>query len=324
MRYLITGVSGFVGGHYLKYLSTKRAKPRIIGIDGNEPKWDFLANSFRKNIEFHKRSLLNRNFVFALIKKFKPDYIVNLASYSSVDYSWKHPAECFVNNTTIFLNLVEAVRKAKIKTKILSVGSSEEYGIVETRNIPLTEKTPLNPTNPYAVARVSQEQISRIYVAAFKIPIICTRSFNHIGPRQRDIFAVSSFAKQIIKSKKGKIKKIVCGNLDVIRDFIDVRDVIKAYDLLLQKGRTGEVYNVCSGEGHKLSEVLGMLQEIANTNIPVKGKAELMRPVDNPVIVGSSGKLKKDTGFRQEFDLFRSLTDILEYWQSVLATKLTR
>ena len=315
MKYLITGISGFVGGHYLEYLSEKHPDAQICGTDLETPKFNFLRSSFKKKITVKCGSLLDKKFVQNLIETEKPEYIINLASYSSVAYSWKNPAKCFNNNTNIFLNIAEAVRKTGIKTKILSVGSSEEYGIVTKEQTPLTEDTVLNPANPYAVARVSQEHISKIYAKGFHIPIICTRSFNHIGPRQKDIFVISAFAKQVAQAKKKKRKEIICGDLDIIRDFIDVRDVVEAYDLLLKKGRSGEVYNVCSGEGHRLSEILAMLQKKADTDIPVKKDPDLIRPIDNPVIIGSGEKIKKHTGFRKKYSLPGSLGDMLKYWK---------
>ena len=316
MIYLITGVAGFVGGHYLEYLFAERPDAFIAGTDIEEPQLDFLKSPSRRKLKFYRGSLLDRDWVPDLIKKTRPDYIVNLASYSSVAYSWENPVTCFVNNTNIFLNLIEAARKAKLEAKILSVGSSEEYGIAEAKDLPLTEKSPLNPVNPYAVARVAEEDLSKVYSAGYGMRIIRTRSFNHIGPRQKDIFAVSSFARQVAEAAKGKRDRIVCGNLDVVRDFIDVRDVIRAYDLLLEKGALGGVYNVSSGEGHKLSEILEMLRGKAHTDVPVKTEQSLMRPVENPMVIGSSKKLQKHVGFKRKYDLSRSLDDILEYWKS--------
>ena len=305
-KYLITGVSGFVGGHYLEYLIAKKPDVHISGIDISSPGFD---------IEFYQGSLLDRDWVRALIEKLKPDCVVNLASYSSVAYSWEHPIECFTNNTNIFLNIIEAVRKAELRPRVLSVGSSEEYGIVKKKDIPLTERASLNPINPYAIARVGQEYLSKIYAQSHGIPVICTRSFNHIGPRQKDTFVVSSLAKQVVEAKNKKRSKIVAGDLGIVRDFTDVRDVVRAYDLLLEKGKAGEVYNVCSGEGHALSEILGMLQKKAGTNAKVKRSEHLVRPKDNPILIGSSKKLKKHTGFKRKYTLSHSLDDILEYWE---------
>jgi GDP-4-dehydro-6-deoxy-D-mannose reductase len=319
MRYLITGISGFVGGHYAEYLLSKYPGARISGIAAHHPKFDFLEESQKKRIRFYRGSLLRKNWVRQLIKDIRPDYIVNLAAKSSVAYSWKNPAECYRNNTGIFLNVVEGVRKSGRGAKILSVGSAEEYGIVRKGASPITEEFPLNPVSPYAIGRVSQEYFSKIYIRAHRIPIICTRSFNHIGPRQRDTFVVSSFAKQVAEAGKGLRKEIVCGNLDIIRDFADVRDVVRAYDLLLRKGRVGDVYNVCSGKGYRLSEVLRMLREEAGVKkLKIRHDPALMRPVENKVLIGSCKKLEKDTGFKRQYTLSGSLKDILAYWDRLL------
>ena len=316
MKYLITGISGFVGGHYLEYLAKHRPDAEVIGIDEHEPGLDFLEASFKGRVKVHKGSLLDRSFLEDLIKYARPDRIVHLASYSSVAFSWQDPVSCFVNNTNIFLNIVEAVRRAQAAPRILSVGSSEEYGIVRQEDLPLREDAQLNPISPYAVARLSQEKISLVYARGYGLPIICTRSFNHIGSRQRDIFAVSSFAKQVAEAKKGLRHSIKCGDLAIVRDFIDVRDAVRAYDLLLDSGKSGEIYNVCSGEGHSLLDIVGMLQKIAGTAEPIEKDRALIRPADNPIIIGSCEKLKKETRFSREFAVNDSLADVLHYWES--------
>jgi GDP-4-dehydro-6-deoxy-D-mannose reductase len=317
VKYLITGISGFVGGHYAEYLFAKNTDIRIYGVDIHRPQFDFLKDSYRKNLEFYHGSVLDKNQLRGLIGKVRPDYIINLAAYSSVAYSWENPIECFINNSSIFLNIIEGVRKAGTKPGILSVGSSEEYGIVEKGSPPIKETSLLSPSNPYAVARLAQEHLAKIYTEAYGIPIICTRSFNHIGPRQKDTFVVSSFAKQVIGVKKGARDKIICGDLNIIRDFTDVRDVVRAYDLLLRKGKPGQVYNVCSGEGHKLSEILELLQKKAGMRVTaIERDPNLIRPIENRKMVGSPGKLSKDTGFKRKYTLSQSLKDILDYWDA--------
>ena len=319
--YLITGISGFVGGHYLEYLLAKYHNVKIFGLDTRRPKFAFLKNAQKSKIVFYQGSLLNKEWVTRLIRKAAPDYIVNLASYSSVAYSWKHPVECAINNTDIFLNIAETVRKAKMKPKILSVGSSEEYGIIKNGTSPVTENARLSPANPYAVARVAQEYYSRMYAGSYGMPLILTRSFNHIGPRQKDIFVVSALAKQISEVKKGKRSKVICGNLNVVRDFIDVRDVVRAYDLLLRNGKIGDVYNVCSGKGRRLKDILAMLaKEAGIKKLQTRYDPSLTRPIDNRAIVGSCAKLKQDTGFKKQYPLSQSLKDILTYWAHRLET----
>ena len=247
-KYLITGFSGFVSQHFMNLLESIQEPVNILGVDINEPEIDSQFRFVKYN--FLKLNLLDKEAVYNMLSDFEPDYILHLASYSSVAYSWKYPVEAFANNSNIFLNLVDQVRLLKLKCRILSVGSSEEYGNITEDQIPITELTTTKPNSPYAVARVSQEMMSAIYANNYDVDIVMTRSFNHIGPGQKDIFVISSFAKKLTDIKKGLVnsKSIVVGNIALIRDFVDVRDVVSAYYILLGKGKKGNVYNICSGK----------------------------------------------------------------------------
>jgi len=262
-------------------------------------------------------SLLDRNKLLSLCKEIRPERVIHLASYSSVAYSWEHPVECFLNNTNIFLNLVETLRELAIACRILSVGSSEGYGQVSSGEIPLYENKCPNPINPYAVARVSQENISKVYSLGYGLPIICTRSFNHIGPDQPDAYVVSSFVRQAVEVSLGRRKVISCGKLEIVRDFIDVRDVVRAYHIILEKGNAGEVYNVCSGRGTLLEELLLMICRLTGINPAWIEEKSLIRPTENPIIVGDLSKLTK-LGFVPLFILEDSLKDLLSRWQKEL------
>ena len=315
-KYLITGYSGFVSRHFLEYLESLGEPCSVLGVDITAPDFDTYSYSHVQN-SFKNISLLDRPQVDEIINGFRPDYILHLASYSSVASSWKHPVTSFVNNTNIFLNLVEQVRMLGLPCRILSVGSSEEYGKVNLEMLPLHEDLPTNPISPYAVARVSQEMLSKIYAKSYGLDIILTRSFNHIGPRQKDIFAISSFAKKLagIKYHISEEKSIAVGDIDIIRDFVDVRDVVKAYYLLLQNGRSGEIYNICSGEGISLRKVLHRMMQLLQIDIEITIDADLIRPADNPVIIGSNEKIKKEIGWQPEIPLEKSLMDLIYYWR---------
>jgi GDP-4-dehydro-6-deoxy-D-mannose reductase len=318
-KYLITGFSGFVSQHFIEYLSQQNTPCEILGVDINAPQFEW---SNKKNIvcNFKYLNLLEKDEVTTVISDFKPNYILHLASYSSVASSWKNPVTSFVNNTNIFLNVVECVRLLEIDCRILSIGSSEEYGIVTTEDLPLVETKYPNPISPYAVARVSQEMLSEIYANSYNLNIVLTRSFNHIGPGQNDIFVVSSFAKKIIEIKKhiSESNKIVVGNLNIIRDFLDVRDVVKAYYLLLKKGKKGEIYNICSGNGIKLKDVLLNMITIANIDATVEIDASLIRPADNAIIIGSNKKIQEHIGWENKINFTQSLEDILHFWDKKL------
>jgi GDP-4-dehydro-6-deoxy-D-mannose reductase len=317
LRILITGVSGFVSQHFLDFLEENRIRADVLGVDVLENR-ELSQNYSSITWRLERIDLLDGSAIERLLQDFRPDYVLHLASYSSVAFSWKSPVISFQNNTNIFLSLVEAIRKTGIRTRVLSVGSSEEYGNSASGDSPLTEESPLDPLSPYAVARVAQEYLSRIYAAGFGLDIVITRSFNHIGPRQRDAFVVSSFARQLAGMKRSgeSSGSIRTGDLSIVRDFLDVRDVVRAYYLLLEQGRSGQVYNVCSGRGHSLGEILATLASLVDVKISVEVDPDLLRPNDNHVIVGSNRKLVQSTGWAPVVPLERSLREMLEYWES--------
>ena len=314
-KYLVTGFSGFVAKHFLDFLDEQKGTTYVLGVDIHPP--EFNIHEFKDvRCSFEQTDLLNKDQVDNIIYQFQPDYILHLASFSSVAFSWKNPVASFANNTNIFLNLLEQVRRMNLDCRILSIGSSEEYGNVNEADIPLHEDHLLNPISPYAVARVSQEMLSKIYVDGYGMDIVMTRSFNHIGPGQKDLFVISSFAKQLVDlSKQEGDKELITGDTSIIRDFVDVRDVVRAYYLLFKKGKKGEVYNICSGDGTTLKELIDKMADILNVNITTKVNENLIRPNDNRIIIGSNKKIKQDTGWQKEITLENSLEDIILYWQ---------
>lgn len=314
-RYLITGFSGFVSHHFVNLLGERETSAEVLGIDKNPPK-SIHVKPGTLSINFENVDLLQKDQLNKVIAKFKPDYVLHLASFSSVAYSWREPVNSFSNNTNIFLNLLEAFRAAQLNPRILSVGSSEEYGDVDES--PLTEEMPVNPISPYAVARVSQEMLSKVYVQGFGMNIIMTRSFNHIGPGQSEVFVIPSFIKQAIiaKAEGRKICELQTGDLSIIRDFVDVRDVVDAYYLLLDRGRSGSIYNICSGKGTSLKEMVEMIAEIVGVEIRIIRDSNLIRPNDNRRIIGSNEKLKRELGWKNNRSLYDSLKEIIDCWQN--------
>lgn len=315
MKLLITGVNGFVAKHFLEFLSLHDNSFEITGIGRARD----LAFKVPQGINFNYESadLLDKEKVGQIISRLQPGYLLHLASVSSVGHSWKQPHESFVNNTNIFLNLVDQLRLQGIPCRIISVGSSEEYGNVSQDQLPLTENSPLDPISPYAVARVSQEMISRIYQQGFGMDIIMTRSFNHIGPGQKESFVISSFAKQLsaIAKSSSKTGKVITGNLDIVRDFVDVRDVVRAYHILLTRGEAGDVFNICSGVGTSLKEVLDMMCDILKIQVNTEVDPALVRPNDNMMIIGSNRHILEKTGWKPEIGLRKSLADIIDWYR---------
>ena len=314
-KFLITGFSGFVSKHFLDYLESNKIVAEVLGIDINDNILD-IKNFKHIKCTFQRVDLLDKKKVEDIISAFKPNNVLHLASNSSVAMSWKSPVESFTNNTTIFLNLIETIRLSGIQCRILSIGSSEEDGNVNSSDLPLKENHVLQPVSPYAVARVSQEMISKVYVDSYGMDIIMTRSFNHIGTYQKDIFVIPSFAKQLIALKKSGsvLKDLTTGDTSIIRDFVDVRDVVKAYYLLFQKGKKGSIYNICRGQGVSLSEAIQIMASILNIQVTHHIDATLVRPNDNKIIIGSNEKIKQDTGWVPTYSIQESLKEVLDYY----------
>ena len=313
--YLITGASGFVAAHFLNYLEAQKEVVKVVGIDVVLP---LEPNKFQfVQIQYYVVNLLDAIALKQILTQTNPNFILHLASFSSVSYSWKNPVESFSNNTNIFLNLVDQVRQIGLKCRILSVGSSEEYGKVNKADLPLKENLILHPNSPYAVARLAQEMMSTVYVDGYGMDIILTRSFNHIGAMQKDVFVIPSLAKQLVLLKRSGKKngEIKVGDISVIRDFVDVRDVVRAYDSLLKMGKPGRIYNICSGIGYSLREILDEMAAQLEMRVSPVVDRSLMRPSENPEIVGSYQLIYDELGWEPHIKITESLRAILTYWQ---------
>ena len=301
MKYLITGANGFVGKYFIEYLQKTEKDAQIIGAD--------ITDNLLSDVEYIQIDLNDRYAVYKMIDKVRPDYLVHLAAMSSVAQSWQDPALCFLNNTTAFLNLADAIRELNIKCRVLSVGSSEEYGIYEK---PMKEDFVLHPKSPYSVARLSQEYLSKLYVDYFKLDIVMTRSFNHIGPRQNPKFVIPSFVQQLVKISKGEQEELKVGNIDVVRDFLDVRDVVDAYYKILKLSKTREVYNVCSGQGVKLKDIIDIISEILDIKPKIIIDKDRIRPNEIMSVVGDNTKLKTELGWNKKYSLKTSLDNMIK------------
>ena len=314
---LITGFSGFVASHFVEYIYNNDPEYNIVGIDINPPTFDYSIFKDKLQIVFHQVNLLNTGELYKIFSEVMPEYVLHLAAFSSVAYSWKHPEESFKNNSNIFLNLIQVVKELNPDCKVLSVGSSEEYGNVAHENVPIRENQEINPISPYAVARVSQEMLSKVYVDAYGMNIIMTRSFNHIGPRQSERFVVPSFINRILdlKDQGNECGEIETGNLEIIRDFVDVRDVVRAYWLLLQYGTPGEIYNICSGKGIKLADIVRIVADKVGVNITTRVNPEYVRPNDNMEIVGSCYKIESELGWKPTREIEETICDMILYYE---------
>lgn len=298
----ITGISGFVGPYLAKELI--KHKYQVFGIDRSGNRKSEIGNW-----KTFKCDLLDKKNVFEVINKIKPDFVFHLAGFSSVAESWKKPELCRKINVEGTKNLLDAIVKAKLNPKILIITSAEVYG--KPKKLPLTEKSPLYPSSPYAKSRVLQEKLLLKYK---KLDWVISRSFNHTGPGQQPIFVIAEFARQLAEVKLNKKEPIVyTGNLDVRRDFCDARDVVRAYYLLLKKGKSHEVYNVCSGKSYLIKDLLDKMIKMTNKEARVVIDKKKFRKADILNLQGDNKKLRK-LGFKFKYNIDKTLKDSLRWW----------
>lgn len=311
---LVTGAGGFVGSHLVEHLLNNGisvtaivhpAHPSnnlksLVGKIVIEP-----ADLTRKN---SLKKLLGDNF----------DYIFHLAAFASPAQSFTDPQNTLKNNVFSQVYLLELLVKKKSRSKILIVGSAEEYGNVGRKYLPVNENTPFMPMSPYAVSKIAQDMIGYQYFLNYGLNIIRVRPFNHIGPRQSDAFVVPAFASQIASLEKVGKGEIKVGNLNKWRDFTDVRDIVKAYLLALQKGKVGEVYNLGSGKAIKIADILKKLVSFSKTSIKVQEDKSRLRTSDVEKIYCDFSKFNKDTGWRPTISIEQTLFDTIEFERNKL------
>ena len=315
MRILITGITGFVGSHLAEYALTRgdvevfgtvRWRSRLENVEG-----------FQDDITMVDCDLRDSSATRRCLMELKPDYIFHLAAQSFVPTSWTAPEETLTTNIISELNLLEAMRDIDKEIRIQVAGSSEEYGLVFEEEAPIKETNPLRPLSPYAVSKVAQDLLAYQYNRSYGLFTVRTRAFNHEGPRRGDVFVTSNFAKQIALIEAGKQPPVLeVGNLEARRDFTDVRDVVKAYWLALEKGEPGEVYNIGSGRAVTIREMLDMLLALTDVKIEVRPVPERMRPSDVELLLADVGKFNALTGWKAEIPLTKTLADTLGYWRT--------
>lgn len=321
MRVIVTGAAGFVGRHLVSELGG--AGYEVLGIDMIE-RTDLGppdAIPQAPPMEYRQCDLTRPEETIAVIAEWKPRGLFHLAAQSSAARSFERPRETFETNLFGSLNILEAVRalrgSSEEPVRVLSVGSAEEYGRKSQEEMPLTEESSVEPVSPYAVSKAAQSMLMLQYRAAYGIDAVVTRSFGHTGPGQPDRFVLPSFARQCAAIKAGSREpKIKVGNLDVTRDFLDVRDVVRAYRLLFEKGKGGNIYNVCRGEGVALHDALDFLKGMTGLDVEVETDPALFRPADVPVLVGDNGKLRSDAGWSPSISTEEMLTDLFAFWEA--------
>lgn len=312
MKALITGISGFVGSHLAEYLletTDWKVAGTVFGPYGN------IADLCGR-LELYPAELSRLDVMTFILEQSQPDVLFHLAAQPLVSASRRDPWGTLETNVRMQLNVLEGVARFRPDCRVLVVGSSEEYGLVSPEDLPVDEDTPLRPLSAYALSKVAQDMMGLQYFLTHSLHIVRTRPFNHIGPRQRVGFVASDFASQIAAAECALQPPVMdVGNLAARRDFCDVRDVVRAYALLIDHGTPGEVYNVGSGEARSVQEVLDTLLEMARIPIEVRQDPKRMRPSDVPMIVCDAMRIREHTGWQTTISFEESLRDILDYWR---------
>lgn len=311
-RVLITGINGFVGSYLAEFYLKKGYE--VHGI--MRQRSDLInIRHIKDKLTLHYSDVRDAHSLTALLKN-DFDYIHHLAAISYVPYSWINPAETIETNGVGTINLLEAVRESNSDPTVQICGSSEEYGFVKEDELPIKETNQLRPISPYGVSKVLQDLLGWQYHKSYGLKIVRTRAFNHTGPRRGEFFVTSNFCKQVSEIEKGlKEPMIYVGNLDAQRDFTDVRDVIKAYWLAVNKCEFGEVYNICSEKVRSIKSVLDLILSLTDKKIKIKQDTNRVRPSDVEILQGDCSKFKKRTGWKAEIPFEKTMSDLLNHWR---------
>ncbi len=315
MNVLITGITGFAGSHLADYILDAHHDVSVHGMIRWRSRMENILH-IENRLQLVEADLKDLTSLNKCLAEVQPDRIFHLAAQSFVPTSWKCPAETFAINAVGQINLFEALLSLGMSPKIQIAGSSEEYGHVNSDEVPMKETNPLRPLSPYAVSKVAQDLLGWQYFRSYGLEVVRTRGFNHTGPRRGEVFICSNFAKQIVEIEKNKREPVIyVGNLEAKRDFTDVRDMVRAYWMSLEKGDAGEVYNLGTGKTYSIREILDMLLAISGVDVKIEVDPERLRPSDVPVLLADSSKFKKLTGWEPRIPFNRSLQDLLEYWR---------
>lgn len=294
MRAFVTGGHGFVGPWLARHLA-ERGDDVVLAdpsVDVTDP------------AALHQA-----------VEDARPEVVYHLAAQASVGASWDAPAHTFAVNTLGTVHLLDAVRDCSPRARVLLVSSVEVYGVVPVAELPLTEERPFRPAAPYAASKAAAELAGLQAHLGWGLDVVRVRPFNHTGPGQPDRFFVPSMARQIVEGQRGGVTELLTGNLDVRRDLLDVRDVVRAYRLLAERGVAGDAYNVCSGTSVALADVVQQLLAVAGAAMVVRRDAARLRPVDLPDLRGDPARLVGATGWQREIGLDETLRDVIEYWR---------
>lgn len=308
-KVLIFGISGFVGPYLAKEF--QNAGYQVCGSD-------ICDECTIEGVEFEKADLLDMNSVTAVIRKFEPNMIINLAAVSSVGLSWKIPQTTISVNVVGALNILESARQLEALPKVMFIGSSEEYEISDK---PIDETVKLNANNPYGISKITQERFAELYRDRYGMKIYCVRPFNHTGIGQKDTFVLPSFCKQAAQiERSGKPGVIKVGNLSAKRDFSHVKDIVRAYRLIIENDDCQTIFNIGSGKAYGLDEMLEFILSLCNQKVTVEVDPQRFRPVDTPIICCDNHRIKEQLNWEPELTVFQALREIyFDFYNSFLS-----
>lgn len=313
MNVLITGITGFAGSYLAKELLQQFGTDvALFGTGHHKP----LPEDLQGKVTLFSGNLEEEVFAQKVLEESEPEWIFHLAAIASGKDSFSAAEKTITSNLQMQLHLFTAVQKLQITPKFLIVGSGEEYGLVSEEANPINEKHSLQPVSPYGFSKLAQDLAAYTYYKSFGLEIVRVRPFNHTGPGQSPTFVIPAFAKQIAAIEKAEQEPIIkVGNLAAVRDFTDVRDMVKAYVLAIQKGEVGDVYNLGSGKGYTISKLLELLIKFSQKEISVAVEKERLRPIDLPVTICNNNKFKTITQWEPLIPIEQTLQDILNYWR---------
>ncbi len=317
MRVLVTGVSGFVGGHLAEHLI--ESGDLVVGLSASG-RWPAELAHLARQVRIERCDLaaIDGADLADLIGRKQPEVIYHLAAQANPQASVADPRGTWALNLGGALNLLEAVKASGQAPRVVLVGSGVCYGNPAPEHLPVTESCPLRPNNPYAASKAAADLLGVQHFLTHGTDVVMVRPFNHAGPRQSPTYVLSGLARQVAEVEARRKARVEVGNLDVVRDFTDVRDVVRGYRLLAERGVAGEIYNLGSGQGVKLADALDTLTAQAQAPIDVSVDPARVRPVDQPLLVADATKLRRATGWAPRFSIARTLADMLQYWREAI------
>jgi GDP-4-dehydro-6-deoxy-D-mannose reductase len=325
MRALITGITGFAGSHLAEYILAEQPGVEVFGTFRWRSRMDNVEHLDNGRIKLVEADLRDYTSVHRALEISRPDLIFHLAAQSFVPASWNAPSDTIVTNVTGQTNLFEAIRSLKLDPVVQIACSSEQYGLVHPDETPIKETNPLRPLSPYAVSKVGQDYLGYQYFQSYGLKAIRTRGFNHTGPRRGQVFVTSNFCSQVAAIELELQEPVIrVGNMEAIRDFTDVRDMVRAYWLAVTKAKPGEVYNIATGKGIHIREMLDLVLSFSRVKVRTEVDPARLRPSDVEILIGDSSKFRADTGWEPRIPFEQTVRDLLDYWRKVLTERKAR